>query len=312
MSRKEIIIKTSNEEEMLKIRDSIYNQLVWNKDYIESNIILNGSDDRRDGTENEIHLIFTDDCKKEIPAITLFEKDETNWMENLVVAEECEQFDEKCIVCILTLKNGYKVSGTYVHTGNGFIDNAYGEQVAREQALSKIYELEKYLQQQREYEKNTLEEIKEKLNEAHSKAFENDNAEEEKKPYSEMSYAEFCTAIDEDDNLSLLFENKDEEWQVWRDNKSNKFFYIESGINDASDFYEIVPVARLYYDDVDCVSESHDIDTLIDMFDCDLCGEETLGDSLMIWWFKRLEVKADDISYVELVDIHPREENKNE
>ena len=78
-----------------------------------------------------------------------FNKEELN---AIVMAEECEQFDEKCIVCVLTLENGYKVSGIYVHTGDGFIDNAYGEEVARDQALYKVYELESYLEQQREYE----------------------------------------------------------------------------------------------------------------------------------------------------------------
>ena len=95
---------------------------------------------------------MSNECKK-VPSISIFEKDKIDWIEDLIVAEECEQFDEKCIVCILTLRNGYKVSGIYVHTGGGFIDNAYGEDVARNQALQKIYELEKYLEQQREYEK---------------------------------------------------------------------------------------------------------------------------------------------------------------
>lgn len=40
------------EEEMLRIKDSIYKQLVGNKDYINSNIILNGSDDRQDENKN--------------------------------------------------------------------------------------------------------------------------------------------------------------------------------------------------------------------------------------------------------------------
>ena len=80
-------------------------------------------------------------------------------LEELIVGEECEQFDEKCIVCILTLKNGYKVSGTYTHTGDGFLDNAMGEKIARQQAVDKIYELEAYLEQQKYYDMNLLSDV---------------------------------------------------------------------------------------------------------------------------------------------------------
>ena len=161
MSR-EIIIKTNSQEEMLKTADSIRNQLIGNKDYAESNIILNGY-------ENEIHITFTDRCKDLVP-ITIFKK--PSWMEDLVVAEECEQFDEKCIVCVLKLKNGYKVSGSYVHTGEGFIDNALGEKIARNNALMQVCKFEKYLEQQREYEKNTMEDFKSEIDKKYNEFIE--------------------------------------------------------------------------------------------------------------------------------------------
>ena len=136
----------------------------------------------------------------------------------------------------------------------------------------------------------------------------------EKKDYSEMTYAEFCSAIDNDDNLSLLFGTAEEDgWQIWKDEESNRFFYIECGINDASDFFEVVSVARLYYDDVDCVSEKHDVETLVDMFDAEICGDQILDDKIIIWWFNRKEdVRAEDIVYAEIVDIHPRKDDNDE
>lgn len=53
---KTIIIKTETTELMTKVREDIHNQLVGNEDYINSRIILNGSDDRLDGSSNEVHL----------------------------------------------------------------------------------------------------------------------------------------------------------------------------------------------------------------------------------------------------------------
>ena len=105
-----------------------------------------------------------------------------------------------------------------------------------------------------------------------------------KKDYSKMSFTEFNFAIDEDDNLSLVIDSDD--WQIWRDIESNRYFYIETGINDASDFYEVVPLAKLDYSiiyDIQC-----DKETLINMFDSyDFSGEEVTNDKITYWWFIR-------------------------
>ena len=128
----------------------------------------------------------------------------------------------------------------------------------------------------------------------------------EKKYYSEMTYTEFCSSIDEDENLILVIGfNETDEWQIWYDENEKRYFYIEIGINDASDFYEVKLIATLDYDANS--NTDPDRDKLINLFDCDFCGAQIHEDEgkLIVYWFKKLEVKADDIAYVELVDIYP-------
>lgn len=57
---KKIIIKTESLDDMKLIEDGIHSHLIGNEDYISSKIILNGSDDRLDGSINEIHIILDD------------------------------------------------------------------------------------------------------------------------------------------------------------------------------------------------------------------------------------------------------------
>ena len=51
-----IKIKCESFEEMIHVREQLHDKLVGNSDYIDNNIVLNGSDDRCDGTENEVHI----------------------------------------------------------------------------------------------------------------------------------------------------------------------------------------------------------------------------------------------------------------
>ena len=59
-----IIVKTVNEEEKMRIGNSIHEQLVGNKDYIDSNIILNIDN------KNEVNLYVFNECEN-IPNITI-------------------------------------------------------------------------------------------------------------------------------------------------------------------------------------------------------------------------------------------------
>ena len=68
--RRFVRIETETEDDMLAIKERIHDQLVGNKDYIDSNIVLNGSDDR---LENDcaVHLYIFDECEY-IPPITIY------------------------------------------------------------------------------------------------------------------------------------------------------------------------------------------------------------------------------------------------
>ena len=105
--------------------------------------------------------------------------------------------------------------------------------------------------------------------------------------YTKMTFTEFNNAIDEDLENRLHLTIDAEDWQIWKDTKSGKFFYIESGTNDASDFYEVRPIARLEYDvlnDIQCKPE-----TLFDLFkDYDFCGEQVTENKIIYWWFKEV------------------------
>lgn len=59
-----ITIRTKDEKEQLRIGNSIHFQLVGNKDYIDSNIILNID------SENEVNLYIYNECKN-VPDIVI-------------------------------------------------------------------------------------------------------------------------------------------------------------------------------------------------------------------------------------------------
>ena len=64
-----IIIKTENGKEF-KTMEKIHEQLVGNQDYINSNIVLNDSSTRCDGTNNEVRVYIFDECE-ERPTISI-------------------------------------------------------------------------------------------------------------------------------------------------------------------------------------------------------------------------------------------------
>ena len=64
--KKQIIVKTATHDEEYNVAESIHNLLVGNPDYIESRVVLNMSADRKDGTENEVHVYIFPDAKTDI------------------------------------------------------------------------------------------------------------------------------------------------------------------------------------------------------------------------------------------------------
>lgn len=69
MLKRKYIIQTEEGKEY-EVLEKIHNQLVGNPDYINSNIILNDSSTRNDGTVNEIHVYIFEECKN-IPEIRI-------------------------------------------------------------------------------------------------------------------------------------------------------------------------------------------------------------------------------------------------
>ena len=81
-----------------------------------------------------------------------------------------------------------------------------------------------------------------------------------------------------------------DDFQVWFDTQTKKYYYLEGGINDASDCYEVKIIARLKYD------VKHDLQIvhitagqiLHELFLCDCCGEHVHDGGIEYLWFKRV------------------------
>ena len=65
-----ITVVTNSYDEMHEVMEKIHLQLAGNPDYINNNIILNGSDDRLDGSTNTVCVFIFNECKS-IPSITI-------------------------------------------------------------------------------------------------------------------------------------------------------------------------------------------------------------------------------------------------
>ena len=102
-----------------------------------------------------------------------------------------------------------------------------------------------------------------------------------------MTYTKLCRLLDEDtdDRFSLILGYDD--FQVWLDTKTKRYYYLEGGINDASDCFEVEIIARLKYD----VKHDLQIDhatagqILHELFLCDCCGEYVHDKSIEYLWF---------------------------
>ena len=64
MKVKECITIKTEEGKEFETMEKIHEQLLGNKDYIDSNIILNDSSTRCDGTKNEVRVYIFDECEK--------------------------------------------------------------------------------------------------------------------------------------------------------------------------------------------------------------------------------------------------------
>lgn len=92
----------------------------------------------------------------DLPPLTIIEvtmrKLTLDYIKSLIVNVEYQRFGKTLIVCALTLRNGFTVTGksACIHTEN--FDESIGKIVAYDDAVDKIWELEGYLAVQRNYE----------------------------------------------------------------------------------------------------------------------------------------------------------------
>lgn len=105
--------------------------------------------------------------------------------------------------------------------------------------------------------------------------------------FPDLSYLEtFRCFLSNDRFLSIL--EYDNEFYVFKDKETGRYYYFEVSEKEISDFFEVVPAACLSYD------ITHDIqieDTfkMSNLFDNVCCGEEVADDAIKYWWFTRRE-----------------------
>lgn len=100
----------------------------------------------------------------------------------------------------------------------------------------------------------------------------------------ELNYSEFCLWITEhDDEVEYILEYDD--WSVvWIDGRY--YFYEHEVEGDSDEYYQVTPIAKLYYDVENDIKNTKYLNRL---FDCDVCGEQVLGDGITYWWFKAVD-----------------------
>lgn len=69
-----------------------------------------------------------------------------------IVSEEYHVFEPTLTVCVLTLTNGFTVTGESAAVSKENFDEEIGRKIARDMARNKIWQLEGYLLRQKSYE----------------------------------------------------------------------------------------------------------------------------------------------------------------
>lgn len=104
----------------------------------------------------------------------------------------------------------------------------------------------------------------------------------------ELTYSEFTQLVDEDTEgrFQLILNYND--FQVYKETSTGRYFYIECGENDASDFEEVKLVACLTYDINNDLAFTHENAEFMlhTLFDCNICGETINDDAIKYLWFK--------------------------
>lgn len=75
-----------------------------------------------------------------------------DYIKSLIVNVEYQRFGDTLTVCVLTLRNGFTVTGESACINKAVFDAEIGQKVAYDNAVDKIWQLEGYLTLQQVYE----------------------------------------------------------------------------------------------------------------------------------------------------------------
>ena len=100
--------------------------------------------------------------------------------------------------------------------------------------------------------------------------------------FETLNYSEFCLWITEhDDEVEYILEYDD--WSVVLIDQH--YYYYEHEVEgDSDEYYEVYPIATLYYSIVNDIKSDKYLNRL---FDHDMCGEQVIDDEIIYWWFKK-------------------------
>ncbi len=115
------------------------------------------------------------------------------------------------------------------------------------------------------------------------------------KEIAKMNFSEFCEYVNGEGYERFDPILSYDEFTVYSDLETGRYYYLEGGENDADEFFEVELAASLYYD------VNHDIklkrgETLDYLFDCCVCGENITDDNIQYLWFKCKETEEDEDS----------------
>lgn len=106
---------------------------------------------------------------------------------------------------------------------------------------------------------------------------------------ADMNYSEFTLLLDEDlsDRFHVIIGYDD--FEIYIDTSTGRYFYLECGENDAGGFFEVECIAQLIYNtDHDLRIPHEDAGCrLSELFDCDMCGEHVDEDRIVYMWFAK-------------------------
>lgn len=109
---------------------------------------------------------------------------------------------------------------------------------------------------------------------------------------SKMTYSDFCEYADGEGYDRLVCVIAYDDFCVYKDKHTGRHYYLESGENDASDFFELEIIAWLRYDESNDLNSEVDGGCMSKLFpSCICCGEYKYpdGGKQYLWFRKKNE-----------------------